>query len=57
MEANDNLKDYDVLDCPYCDEPCKPTSVNKKGTVSYKHDCVQGDGFTFKIDINGDLVE
>ena len=52
----EDLKDYDDLECPVCDTVCKPTSINKKNTVSYKHDCNNG-SYTFKIDVNGDLID
>ena len=49
--------DYDILECPDCDRKCKPVKVLKNGTVVYeKHQCNNGD-HSFRIDIDGDLVE
>jgi hypothetical protein len=56
MKDKQELKEYDILECPVCDELCKPTSINKKGTVTYKHSCVNG-STSFEIDINGDLID
>lgn len=50
------LKDFDDLECPVCDKLCKPTSVNSKFTVSYRHSCNNGD-YTFKINAQGELID
>lgn len=49
--------EYDILECPVCDKPCKPVKVKKNGTVVYQtHECNSGD-YHFEIDIEGNLVE
>ena len=56
MKTKLDPNDYDILECPRCDKKCKPTAVSEKINVSYKHVCIDG-SYTFKIDVNGDLVE
>lgn len=58
------LSDYDTLECPFCDKPCKPARVYKSGAVKYeKHWCTSGGfgGFggyrSFSIGVNGDLID
>lgn len=48
------LSDYDTLECPQCDEPVKPSKINKDGSVTYV--CKECEN-TFKIAVDGDLVE
>lgn len=54
----EDLKDYDNLECPYCDKVCKPSKVLKDGTCVYqKHECKHSSNYQFKININGDLID
>lgn len=57
MKAETKLSDYDNLECPLCDEICKPVKVKRNGTVVYsKHDCNHGE-YQFEINIDGELIE
>lgn len=50
--------DYDILECPECEKPCKPVKELKNGTVVYEtHECENSDEHSFSIDVEGNLVE
>lgn len=50
------IKDFDVLDCPMCDKPCKPVRVSKNYVVTYeRHDCTGGNSRYFSINETGEL--
>jgi hypothetical protein len=56
VPEGDDLSTYDTLECPVCDQLCKPTKILKNGSCCYTHDC-HGDQYTFKINATGELVE
>ena len=53
---------YEILHCPRCDQECKPTRLNKSGSVTYEpHVCQNGYELeprkrSFRINATGDLV-
>lgn len=58
MKTNTELDKYDELECPNCEKICKPVKVLKNETVVYKkHECINDDNYSFRIDIEGNLVE
>lgn len=51
--SKSKLSDYDTLKCPRCDEPVKPSKINKDESVTYN--CKECENI-FKISVDGDLV-
>lgn len=53
-------KDYPPLECPICERVCKPRSLNKDGSVSYRcepnHE-KHGNVYTWRIAEDGTLVD
>ena len=52
--SNSKLSDYDTLDCPNCNDPVKPSKINKDESVSYR--CNVCD-YSFAIAVDGNFVE
>ena len=59
-QANESHRDYPSLECPLCETPRKPRSLDKDGSVTYS--CApdhvhHGSRYTWRIAKNGELQE
>lgn len=53
-------KDYPALECPICERVCKPRSLNKDGSVSYRCEPNQekhANAYSWKIAEDGSLID